>query len=179
MTVKLSKPDYQAIPQFTRTPSDGVDVGWAYLEQHVEEHVNEYGLEVNPDFQRGHVWDPDKQIAFVEFILRGGTGANILYLNAPGWSRGDLGSYVLVDGLQRLTAALAFLRSEIPAFGYLRSEYTGTMRLHSPRFRWIINNLKTRADVLQWYLEMNTGGVVHTNSELDRVRALLEEESKP
>ena len=104
---------------------------------------------------------------------------NILYLNAPGWSRGDLGSYVLVDGLQRLTAALAFLRSEIPAFGYLRSEYTGTMRLHSPRFRWIINNLKTRADVLQWYLEMNTGGVVHTNSELDRVRALLEEESKP
>ena len=37
-----------------------------------------------------------------------------------------------------------------------------------------INNLKTKKEVLTWYLEMNTGGTVHTDDELDRVRKMLD-----
>ena len=32
--------------------------------------------------------------------------------------------------------------------------------------------------MLQWYIEFNSGGVVHTKEELDRVRKLLEDEIK-
>jgi len=41
-----------------------------------------------------------------------------------------------------------------------------------------VNNLKTKAEVLRWYLEMNTGGVVHTQDEVDKARALLEYEER-
>ena len=34
--------------------------------------INEEGLQLNPDFQRGHVWTEDQQVKFLEFILRGG-----------------------------------------------------------------------------------------------------------
>lgn len=40
-----------------------------------------------------------------------------------------------------------------------------------------INNLQTRKEVLQWYIEFNSGGTVHTKEEIDRVKELLAAES--
>ena len=37
-----------------------------------------------------------------------------------------------------------------------------------------INDLQSEKDVLQWYLEMNSGGTPHTQEELDRVKLLLQ-----
>lgn len=42
-------------------------------------------------------------------------------------------------------------------------------------FDFIINDLQTEEEVLNWYLEMNSGGTVHTKEELDKVKHLLEE----
>ena len=39
-----------------------------------------------------------------------------------------------------------------------------------------INNLQTRAEVLQWYLDFNSGGTMHTQDELNKVRKLLKKE---
>lgn len=68
------------------------------------------------------------------------------------------------------------MSNEIPAFGNYFADYTDKLRLTDASFRMCINDLKTRAEVLQWYLEMNSGGVVHTDEELNRVRRLLEAE---
>lgn len=43
-------------------------------------------------------------------------------------------------------------------------------------FKINVNNLLTRREVLQWYVEFNSGGTPHTTEELDRVRALLRKE---
>jgi hypothetical protein len=39
-----------------------------------------------------------------------------------------------------------------------------------------INDLQYRREVLQWYLDMNTGGTVHSKEEIQRVKHLLEKE---
>ena len=39
----------------------------------------------------------------------------------------------------------------------------------------VINNLPTRKQVLQWYLQMNKGNVAHTEEEINKVEKLLEE----
>lgn len=41
-----------------------------------------------------------------------------------------------------------------------------------------VNDLKTRAEVMQWYVDMNSGGTVHSAEEIDRVRSLIEEATK-
>ena len=79
----------------------------------------------------------------------------------------------LVDGLQRLTACLRFLRGEISAFGHYLAEYEDLHALGGIRLSFRVNDLKTRAEVLRWYLEINTGGVVHTEEEIAKVEALL------
>lgn len=167
------------IPQFTRSPSYQVDHRLDYL-PNVIVSMQRRGLNLEPDFQRGHVWTEAQQRAFVEFILRGGESARHIYFNFRGWQGGysttdkGAGEFVIVDGLQRLTAMLRFLNDELEVFGSRYSEFTDKIRHVTLRFH--INDLKTRAEVLQWYLETNGGGTPHSEEELQRVRHLLARE---
>lgn len=171
---------FSDIPQFTEFYGYEVDCGWTFLQKWIDDaKEGTTSFEMNPDFQRGHVWTREQQIAYVEFCLRGGTSARHIYWNCPSYDgRSKDRSMVLVDGLQRVTAVLAFINNELPAFQTLYKDYKDELRmLTGPcRFRMCVNNLKNRADILTWYLEMNTGGTVHTKSEIDRVRRLLDEE---
>ena len=169
-------PKFSDIPQLTPTGNYTVTVGWQFLEEHLASHLKDFKLDLEPDFQRGHVWTEAQQIAYVEYILRGGRSGREIYFNCPGWARmtKQMGQYVIVDGLQRLTAVRRFLRDEIPAFGHLRSTYTDNMRITGPQFTWCVNDLPEREQVLQWYLEMNSGGTPHTEKELKRVQKLRE-----
>lgn len=135
-------------------------------------------LDIDPDFQRGHVWTEDQQRAYVEFKLQGGRAGSLILFNCVGWSSDYRGPFVLVDGKQRIEAVRKFMRSELPIFGGHRyCDFQGHLRSFNARFEFEVNNLETRADVLNWYLGLNSGGVVHTESELNRVRELLAKET--
>lgn len=162
---------WKDIPQFVRDGSYCVDQPLDHL-QHVLDRYAGMGLQMEPDFQRGHVWTDKQSSRYMEFLLRGGQSNRIIYFNFPGWMNSYEGDFVLVDGLQRLTACLRFLKNELPAFGLLFNEFEGRFPM-TLTLRFNVNTLKTRAEVLQWYLDMNSGGVVHTTAELDKVRALL------
>lgn len=168
--------DFQALERASPFPrsSWGVDFGFRYLPKAVEEWTQEYGLDLDPDFQRGHVWTVEQQAAFIEYVLSGGPSGRDLYFACEGWSRIELKSRIsIVDGKQRLTAVLAFLADKLPVRGKLRSEWTGVMReLTGARFRFNVADVD-RAATLRWYLALNAGGTPHTADEIERVRALL------
>lgn len=168
---------FSEIKQLTQQANYQVNIWWEDLDESLDHYRRSNcggGLDTDPDFQRGHVWTEAQQIAYVEFKLMGGSGSNDLYTNCVGWMNDFQGPFVLVDGKQRLNAALRFIRNEIPAFGHYRKEFVGRIPSHA-EFIFHVNNLKTREEVLTWYLEMNSGGTPHTQEELDRVRAMLEE----
>lgn len=166
------------IRSFTRDASWGVDIPWRDILRYVEQQEKD-GLDLNPDFQRGHVWTAEQQIAFVEFKLRGGRTGGELFFNSPGWPGPCVpGQYVIVDGKQRLHAVCCFMAGDIPAFGYKIHQFLDRDRMRFIlSFRWNVNSLETRREVLTWYLEFNAGGTPHAPEELDRVRALLEQEA--
>lgn len=163
------------LPRFPRADYH-VDVEWRDLCSYIERSVKQYGLELEPDFQRGHVWTAEQQIAFVEYGLMGGESSMTITANHPHWQTGKDGPYQLVDGLQRVTAVMRFYNNEIPAFGAYLNEYTDRARMIQGSFKWHILTLASRADVLHQYLLMNAGGVVHSPEEIVRVRKLLEGE---
>lgn len=149
-----------------------------YLPDKIKEWEEDpwYGLQLNPDFQRGHVWTEEQQVKYVEYILRGGKSAKIIYLNKPSWQGGECGNYddfVCVDGLQRITAVLRFLNNEIKAFGYYYNEYEDKLPFEVDLLI-NINNLKTEKEVLQWYVDLNEGGTPHTSEEIDKVKQMIE-----
>jgi hypothetical protein len=163
------------IRPFTSWGNYQVDVSIRYLQKTLDEYVQNYGLDMDPDFQREHVWNGTQQIRYVEFLLRGGrTGRDILF-NCPNFTVGKPGKMVLVDGKQRLEALRCFYANELVVFGCKLSEY-----MDKPNFmttlRFFVNDLPTRREVLQWYVDLNAGGTVHTSEEINRVRAMIWQE---
>lgn len=172
---------FTEVPQLTAVGSYQVNMPLRYLKERIEEWIAEDGLELNPDFQRGHVWTEEQQVKYIEFLLRGGKSSRVIYFNNPYWMsmapKDGYREFVCVDGLQRLTACFRFLNNEIPAFGLLYNLFEDKIPFDIDLLV-NVNNLKTRKEVLQWYLEMNSGGTVHSDEEIAKVRKMLEEGSK-
>lgn len=169
---------FKDIPQFTSDGSYQVDYPLTSLVKYIEDEIDEMGLQLNPEFQRGHVWNEEQQIAWLEYHLRGGKSGNIIYLNNPSRRIGvkpeEYNDYVCVDGLQRITAASRFIHNEIKVFGSYFEEYEDKIRLLNQTMKVNINDLKSEKEVLQWYVDMNAGGTPHANSEIERVKRMIE-----
>lgn len=168
---------YEDIERFTRSSGYCVTVDWRHIE-HTLKHYEEWKLDIDPVFQRGYVWTPEQQTRYVEYVLKGGHSSRDIYTNCPGWSRGRVGNFTVVDGKQRLTAALDFLQNKVSVFGDLYARDFTDLLPSCAYFNWHVNELETPLQVYQWYLDLNTGGTVHTPKDLDKVRALIEEERR-
>ena len=167
---------FSEITKFTQRPSYHVNVGLDYIENWIQDNINELNLQLNPDFQRGHVWTKEQQTAYMEYLLQGGQSGRDFYFNKIGGMLHftDLKSeFVCVDGLQRITAIFAFIHNEIPVFGHYCNQFDG-LRMAGVMFSMYVNDLKSKKDVLKWYIEMNSGGTPHTKEEIERVRKMME-----
>lgn len=144
---------------------------------HSIDRFKKYGMELEPDFQRGHVWTEEQQSAYVEYIISGGDSGKVIYINRGDWNntRNKFNNYVLLDGLQRLTAVSRFLKNEILACGTLFEEFEDIMP-HHLQFQLKELNLEKRSDIIKSYLLFNSGGTPHSKEEISRVRDLLQEE---
>lgn len=137
----------------------------------------DFSLDLNPDFQRGYVWTEAQQVSFVEFLLRGGLTSRIIYFNMEGWMTTFEGKMVIIDGKQRLNAIIKFLNNELKVFGYFLNDFDDKEKiLRHYGIKFNINNMVDRKDILQWYIDYNTGGTVHSDDEINRVKTLLKNE---
>lgn len=157
-----------------------VNVSWKYLPQWLEsqgEKPEFMSLDMNPFFQRDYVWTDEQKISYIEYRLKGGFSGKDIFWNCPSWMRfkGKGNNIQLVDGKQRLNAALQFLNNEIPAFGHLLSEFEDKIHPTEPDFIFHVNNLQTEREVVEWYVGFNTGGSVHTEKDLKPALDYLKE----
>lgn len=147
-----------------------INIDWKYLRSWMADVGCE--VDLNPDYQRGYVWNDFQKKAYIEYILRGGFSGKDIFWNHPAWERNDSNqpfkSYKLelVDGQQRIKTVLEFLDDKIKVFDGSVCSEMGNMRLIKTGFLFHINNLKTKREVVEWYLAMNSGGSVHTEDDL-------------
>lgn len=169
---------FRDIPQFP-TAHYECDVGWRYVEDILTTWGDTCGgkmggLDLSPIYQREHVWERTQQVAYVEYILRGGeVGKNIIW-NSPDWGGSYRRTTELVDGKQRLEAVRAFLRDEYRAFGHLYSDFTDRLPI-GLGFKFRVCQIEDEVGILDLYLNINAGGTPHKPEELDRVRKLRDE----
>ena len=81
---------------------------------------------------------------------------------------------VCVDGLQRITAILKFINNEIKAFEHYCKDID-YRALYNCDIQFEINNLKTEKEVLQWYVDLNSGGTIHTDAEINKVKNMIKQ----
>ena len=176
----------KAIINPLRQSTYSCDVDWRRMQGALDRYAEDYGsVELNPDFQRGHVWTEAQQIHYVENALRGivAQTAFVIQLNCPNWENDDYQGELprgmqCIDGLQRLTAIQRLMAGDIKPFGLSLEdlEYSSfSLKGVSYRFRIEMFTFQTRAELLKHYLDLNTGGTPHSADEIERVKRLLEE----
>jgi len=120
----------------------------------------------------------------MESLIRKNAPVKILF-NCPSWNHTDDAgpgnipkfSMQCIDGLQRLTAILAFMRGEVPIFGGQNITTLVGTPFDARRYRisLAVYEFQWRDELLAFYLDLNIGGTVHTSSEIERVTALMEQ----
>jgi len=157
------------IPRLTDGASYRVDYPLYDLLPSVDRYLSR-GLDLDPDFQRGHVWTRQQQVAWIEYLLKGGVPYGDILLNHPGWQTDFVGDFVIVDGKQRLHACMQFMSNVFPVFldlfppvGVFARDFSSLV-LSRINLGFAVNNLQTREQVLSWYLELNEGSVAHSPS---------------
>lgn len=162
-------------------PAHAVCVRIKALRAAIDRHFEDFGVDYAPDFQRGHVWTQQQRERFVEGLIRGAIPSQSIILKFNSAHESNLDGYAgdlprsaqIVDGLQRFTALDLFMRGEVLAFGKTAQELVGTpfsigeeqVTIHTYRFG-------RKADLLGFYLDMNTGGTPHSAEEIARVSAM-------
>lgn len=172
---------WESIPQFPRAHYEITAMWRKDLERHIAHQIG-YGLDLEPDFQRAHVWTDAQRVAYLEYALMGGEVGKVLTFVCQDWDLCPVPGYAILDGKQRLESVRRFLRGEIRVFpdadqpdGYTYQDID-RIRDATCFFYWRVVVCPTRADVLRLYLNINAGGTPHGPEELDRVRAMLARE---
>lgn len=151
-----------------------VDVGWLYLGSHMKRLGEMFEMEMDPPFQRGYVWTVKQQSAYLEYRLKGGISGGDVFFNCAGWNSGATSTIQIVDGKQRLKAVMDFMNNRVKVFACLFKDFEDRMNSIHPSFRIHVNDLKDPLAVVQWYLDMNTGGAVHTKKDLKSAYEYME-----
>ena len=132
-------------------------------------------FDLNPDYQRGHVWTQAQQEAFMGHMLEGGATPLVVC------NRVSIAVDEVVDGKQRLTAFYRWYTGQID--GVTDNFRINIADLDDDARRWMASpsGLRMtigyvslpRAEVLRLYLRLNRGGTIHADMEIENVCHLL------
>lgn len=184
-TIPLTPEEFHEIVKPLERPTKTWHCGFSYIETWLGHEALdiEHGVELVPDFQRGHVWSSKQQTKYIENVLRrivDESGLTIRF-NCPSWRKERsknadlLDQMVCIDGLQRLTAIRRFIAGELKVFGLKFSQIPLRRTIRDLQIVVKMYDFQFKADLLQFYLDINGGGIAHSRSELKRVGEMLKE----
>lgn len=162
------KPRFDDIPKITMARYN-VDISWDYLQKWIDDNK----IDMNPDYQRDYIWKDSQKEKYIEWILKGGQSGKDIYFNHPGWFKKWVGTMEIVDGKQRVSAVLEFLKNKVKAYGHYLNEYEDKIRFTDCMFHVHVLDIENRKKLLRWYIDMNSGGTIHTDSDINKVKNLL------
>ncbi|MFX2101351.1 DUF262 domain-containing protein [Acinetobacter baumannii] len=180
----LSQDEFRKIVNPLERPTKTWHCSFSYLENwlHCESEDIEHGVELIPDFQRGHVWTKKQQTNYIENVLRlivDESGLTIRF-NCPSWRKNRakdsdlLDQMVCIDGLQRLTAIRRFIAGELKVFGLKFAQLPRRQIFRDLQIVVKMYDFQYKSDLLKFYLDINGGGIAHSRNEIKRVRTMLE-----
>jgi len=146
---------------------------------HLVDALDQYHVNLNPDYQRDHVWTPEQKRLFVGAMLENSRAIPPFWFN---WTNKEFkhSDSEIVDGKQRLNALVDWLRGKIKAKCPCGVEvhYNDLTEIDHRNISsgvlmdWNFVDLDQK-EVMEFYLRLNSGGTIHTEQELNKVKDLL------
>ena len=135
------------------------------------------GVDMNPDYQRDFVWSKEDQQALLDSIFHNIKIGHFVFVERDAIEFTDP-AYEILDGKQRLTTLLAFYLNQIP---YGDIYYNDLCQKDKHWFEQsavsvaILRN-KSRKEILEQFIALNTTGHTVDKTHIDNVKKLLDSE---
>ena len=140
-----------------------------------------FGVDFNPDYQRGSVWDEEDREKLLNSIFAGREIGRFVFKQLPFIRANDDGNYYeIVDGKQRMLTLLAFYENRFPYKGVFYNDLSALDKnwfMDAPIGVAELDQNTTRAEVLEVFLALNEGGKPVAKEVLDHARELLKGET--
>lgn len=136
--------------------------------------VYSFGLDMDPDYQRGNVWLIEDKVKLIDSIFNNVDIGKFAFIKVPYRENGP--SYECLDGKQRVTAIVEFYESRFKYKGFYFKDLHPADQNHFEEYPVSIAHLRPMSDAqkYQYFLKLNTGGKPVDPSHLRFVSNLLE-----
>ena len=155
-----------------------------FMNQTIESLIHRYynfGVDMNPDYQRGFVWTQEDKEFLIDSIFTGIDIGKFGFVrnNDEEWKKTGY-SYEILDGKQRLNTIIEFYEDRITYKGYTYSQLGWEDRYTFREHMVSVAEVKEfdRKSILESFLSLNRGGRVMDKSQIEKVEKMLENLSK-
>lgn len=164
------------------TRSEMVDARISFHNAHLETLPHLYyfsGIDMNPSYQRGFVWNLEDKQKLIESIFQGVEIGKFALIRRPYQEEGP--SFEILDGKQRLSTIIEFLQDRFAYKGVLYSQLNPQDKRYFEQFSITYGEAEegtTLAQKLRYFLKLNTGGRAQDPQHMEGIRQQLMELEK-
>lgn len=134
-----------------------------------------FGIDMEPDYQRGLVWEEKNKIALLDSMFKGIDIGKFVFITKASENTNEP-FYEILDGKQRLNALLDFFNDEFKYQGYYFSQLCPPDQRYLNRY--IISVAQTEEPLsdkekYEYFLSLNIGGIPQSEEQIKKVKKLL------
>ena len=137
-----------------------------------------FGIKMNPDYQRDFVWDDADKEYLIDSIFKGvDIGKFVLVHRTDKEWHEDSYSYEILDGKQRLNTLKEFYENRFPYKGKYFTELSNKDRYTFQEHMISVAEVKnaSKKDILTAFLKLNRGGRVMDKKQIEKVEKMLKD----
>ena len=131
------------------------------------------GIDMNPEYQRGNVWEIQDKISLIDSIFNDIEIGRIVLMNLP-YNDERKKQYEIIDGKQRLSTLVEFFEDRFKYNGLFFSEMHPLDKHHFTNKQLAIIEVDTmpRELVLEYFIRINTSGRPVDINHLNKVKKM-------
>lgn len=182
---------YEVLLYQTELPEilkENEDIDFNYQQREMSSLIHrmfdKYGIDLNPDYQRGNVWTSDQKVELIDSIFKNIDIGKFTVIKRPWGPNPNEPTtqllYEMLDGKQRLTAIYEFFIGKFQYKGKYYFELHPRDRNHFRHYRisYVESSPLTNEQKYRYFLKLNTTGTPVDKEHLDRVKQLWLNEQK-
>lgn len=148
-----------------------------YMQQDISSILNKvyhFGVDMNPDYQRDHVWELSDKISLIDSIMNNSDIGKFLF-NRRDYVDAETPLYEIIDGKQRVSAILEFIEDR---FEYKGLKFSQMHLRDQHQIKGKVVNIaevqnSTKEQLINLFIKVNTSGRIMSKDHLDKVRKML------
>lgn len=172
------------IRPYTEHPNESLmknqEIRLTYLPQPMESifsRVYQSGTDFDPEYQRDFVWGREDQIALIDSIFNKIDIGKFVFVKKD---FGEKFAYEIVDGKQRLKAALDYYENRFPYEGLYYNDLCRQDRRYFKEYSVLLAEIENcdHQQILKYFVMLNKHGRIMDKAQIEKVEQMIDRQEQ-